>query len=49
MPVRPRNWESADVRWVRAVRASRGVVWVGLWMGGAKEDEEEEERRERWR
>lgn len=26
VPVRPRNWDSAEVRRVRAVRASRGVV-----------------------
>lgn len=41
VPVRPRNWERADARCVRAVRASRGVVavWVGV----------EGEKRDRWR
>jgi hypothetical protein len=36
VPVRPRNWERAAVRWVFAVRGSRGgwdvVVEVGGWV-----------------
>lgn len=34
VPVRPRNCESAEVRYVRAVRGSRGsllVLFVGGW------------------
>lgn len=26
VPVSPSNWERAEVRWVRAVRGSRGCV-----------------------
>lgn len=35
VPVRPRNCESAEVRYVRAVRGSRGsllVLFVGGWL-----------------
>lgn len=31
VPVRPRNWDKAEVRKVRAVRASRVVVVLG-WL-----------------
>lgn len=32
VPVRPRNWASAEVRRARAVRASRGVDEVLGWL-----------------
>ncbi len=31
VPVRPRNCDSAEVRYVRAVRASRGSALQGRW------------------
>lgn len=39
VPVRPRNWESAEVRRVRAVRASRGVDEVLGWLTLSLESE----------
>lgn len=34
VPANPRNWENAEVRYVRAVRASRGWDWIVVGVPG---------------